>query len=772
MNPSTWLRVSDGTQPRAFEFGPYRLEVEERLLLRGAEVIHLTPKAFDTLALLVRRSGHLLSKDEFIRELWPDAHVEENNLAQYISLLRRTLENGVEGSAYIETVPRAGYRFVAAVREVNGATGSGANGNGIASAAAVVSQTVGGIPHPQEVRVRNDKLRVFVAGTLILLLLAAVTIYRFRSLSKAPAPATAPATAASLIRLTSDSGLTMSPALSPDGKLIAYASDREGAGNLDIWVQPVAGGAPVRLTKDESDDYAPAFSPDGQTLAYRSEREGGGIYAVPVTGGAPRKIAAYGRRPKFSPDGKWIAYWVGTESGDNTGVFMVPGAGKIFVAAASGGVARELCSEFAAAGYPIWTPDGKHLLFLGNRDRNFYHADTMDWWVAPVDGGPTVEAGLSGALKGLGFASASWAPEAWTPDGQGVLMSATHADTRNIWRVPISPNGWRISGVPQRLTFGTATDSQPSLAGNQVVFASQTGSLNIWSLPLDANRAEPTGGPVKLTDSAFAHGYPAVSPDGTKVAFSLQRSGHREIWLKDLRTAKETAMPMPRGPSFNPNFSPDGNVLLYRTVENKTAVAYEVSLSSGSAELICQGCSDYGWFSDQKRLVLVGTSPARISILDLATKQRMGLLDHPAYLLWNPRLSPDDRWVSFNATAQGRSRIFVAPVRDAGLVPEHEWIAIADSGWDDKPRWSPDGNTLYFVSQRDGFRCIWAQHLDAQKRPMGSAFAVFHAHESRRSMSSVGPGDLGISVARDKIVFNMDERTGNIWMTNLDAGRR
>jgi DNA-binding winged helix-turn-helix (wHTH) protein/tetratricopeptide (TPR) repeat protein len=119
-----------GTQPRAYQFGPYRLEVQERLLLRGSQVIRLTPKAFDTLALLVRSSGHLLSKDELIQELWPDAHVEENNLAQYISLLRRTLEDGMEGSAYIETVPRVGYRFVAAVRELNGAGENGAHENG------------------------------------------------------------------------------------------------------------------------------------------------------------------------------------------------------------------------------------------------------------------------------------------------------------------------------------------------------------------------------------------------------------------------------------------------------------------------------------------------------------------------------------------------------------------------------------------------------------------------------------------------------------------
>jgi dipeptidyl aminopeptidase/acylaminoacyl peptidase len=149
----------------------------------------------------------------------------------------------------------------------------------------------------------------------------------------------------------------------------------------------------------------------------------------------------------------------------------------------------------------------------------------------------------------------------------------------------------------------------------------------------------------------------------------------------------------------------------------------------------------------------------------------MALLSHPAYVLWNPRFSPDDHWVLFSATMLGRARIFVAPFRNAGLVPEREWIAITDSAWDDKPRWSPDGNILYFISQRDGFRCIWAQRLNDRKRPVGPAIPIFHAHEARRSLANVGFGDLGISVARDKIVFNSSERTGNLWMANL-YGRR
>ena len=101
-----------------YEFGPFRLEPSERLLRRSGESVSLPPKAFETLLLLVQNSGHVLSKDELMRTLWPDTFVEENNLTQHISQLRRALGDTSNGHVYIETVPRLGYRFVAPVREV------------------------------------------------------------------------------------------------------------------------------------------------------------------------------------------------------------------------------------------------------------------------------------------------------------------------------------------------------------------------------------------------------------------------------------------------------------------------------------------------------------------------------------------------------------------------------------------------------------------------------------------------------------------------------
>jgi TolB-like protein/DNA-binding winged helix-turn-helix (wHTH) protein/Flp pilus assembly protein TadD len=101
--------------PRLYEFGPFRLDPTERKLLRGNEMVALTPKAFDTLLLLVRNSGHLLEKDELITMLWPDSFVEEGSLSNNIFLLRRALG---EDPAFIETVPRRGYRFIGAVRQL------------------------------------------------------------------------------------------------------------------------------------------------------------------------------------------------------------------------------------------------------------------------------------------------------------------------------------------------------------------------------------------------------------------------------------------------------------------------------------------------------------------------------------------------------------------------------------------------------------------------------------------------------------------------------
>src|SRR5215203_1196361 len=128
-----------------YEFGPFRLDTSERLLLRAGVRVPLTEKAFDTLLALVRRGGSLASKEELMAEVWPDAFVEENNLDKSISAIRQALGDKASAPEYVETVRGRGYRFVAPLSEARGE-------------AAGATQTAEGAPTPAEPLVRSRSL--------------------------------------------------------------------------------------------------------------------------------------------------------------------------------------------------------------------------------------------------------------------------------------------------------------------------------------------------------------------------------------------------------------------------------------------------------------------------------------------------------------------------------------------------------------------------------------------------------------------------------------
>src|SRR5215218_8089977 len=103
--------------PQFYDFGHFRLDLTNHILLRDGNTVSLTPKALDTLVVLVRNKGRILTKDELLKAVWPETFVEEGTLAQNIFTLRKAL-GGSEGKQYIETIPKRGYRFVASVTEV------------------------------------------------------------------------------------------------------------------------------------------------------------------------------------------------------------------------------------------------------------------------------------------------------------------------------------------------------------------------------------------------------------------------------------------------------------------------------------------------------------------------------------------------------------------------------------------------------------------------------------------------------------------------------
>ncbi|RPI18668.1 MAG: serine/threonine-protein kinase, partial [Acidobacteria bacterium] len=166
----------------------------------------------------------------------------------------------------------------------------------------------GALTAPAAVRPKPSRLWIWVAPAVLFLAAAAVWL----SWPSQPVPAEPEAM---LTRLTYHGGFTTDPALSPDGRLLAYASDRAGAGGMDIWVQQIGGGEALRLTRDGAENREPSFSPDGTKIVFRSTRDGGGIYTIPALGGVSRRIASGGNNPVFAPGGDSVAYYKGNTGG-------------------------------------------------------------------------------------------------------------------------------------------------------------------------------------------------------------------------------------------------------------------------------------------------------------------------------------------------------------------------------------------------------------------------------------------------------------------------
>jgi len=578
--------------------------------------------------------------------------------------------------------------------------------------------------------------------------------------ASAPAPA--------ITRITSDVGLTAYPALSPDGSLLAYASDRDGDGDLELWVQPVAGRDPIRLTRSEADETEPVFSPDGSRIAFRSSRDGGGIYLVPALGGTERLLAAGGNHARFSPDGRWLAYSV-----TNTRFYATsPGSGSAWVVSVDGGPPRRIAPGFASAHYPVWAPDGKHLLLLGRSDAGRPADETMDWWVVPVDGGVPVRTNAHPELRKLRLGGPTWpywgalVPELWL--GEHVFFSAGAQHTSNLWRIRIAPGTWRVDSPPERLTFGSGLETQPSIALGRVVFASVALNQEVWSLPIDVDAGRIKAPVERLTRNAATDNWPSLSEDGRTLVFYSDRSGNGDIWLKNLETGLERALTSTQATEDWPEIAPDGRSFSYHVRVNNRKVAYRRSIDGADPEKVCEICDYMGRTRDGAWDLYtdIRLEPYGIRMRSRSLGTERAFLNHPKAGLFQALLSPDDRWIVFSAHFSATDRrIFIVPFPEGAGSSERDWIPLTGGGCEDiAPHWSTDGNSVYYVSWSDGFSCLKLQRLDPMtKRPTEAAATVAHFHAASRRLGNVGVSQRGLAVAAGRIAFPVQEITGNVW---------
>lgn len=544
-----------------YEFGSFRLETTERILLRDQEFVPLTPKAYETLLALVESGGRIVEKEELLKKIWPDTIVEEVSLAKKVSILRRTLGEDITHH-YIETVPRRGYRFVAAVRELwqeGEPPISDQSGAAIEPVATDLENRGAKIAMPLP---RNSMplsagsvLQSFSVGRLVWLtvlvgvgLLTGLSFWRVAS-RPASRASTIPL---KTIPLTTFQGRENQLAFSPDGNQMAFVWNGPKDDNPEIYVSLIGAESPLRLTTNPAEDTKPVWSPDGRYLAFmRQLPDSTAFYLIPALGGAERKLVdvfpyqvpSPGNSPYYSPDGKYLAVPDKSSAADPLSIFLV---------SVVSGEKRRITSPPLGMGdhYPAFSPDGKMLAFVRANSLS-----TDDLYVLPLAGGEP---------KRLTFEGTPIQGVAWTSNSKEIIFSSRRNDSAtHIWRIAAG------GGTPERIdTVGKAVQSPAvSLHGNRLAYTQLFDDVNIWQIELDsAGRGRSQ---TELIASTFWDHGPDYSPDGRKIVFASSRSGGDGIWVCESDGSKPRLL-IDCGPyvSGTPRWSPDGRWIAFDSRSN------------------------------------------------------------------------------------------------------------------------------------------------------------------------------------------------------------
>ncbi len=593
---------------------------------------------------------------------------------------------------------------------------------------------------------RKMRTWVFAAAVLLLVFAGAAVLWQLSHKPETPS--------FEMRRLTFESGFVAFPAVSPDGKMLVYTSDREGPHNL--YLQQLNGQQSIRLTSHEAWDVYPNFSPDGSKIVFRSDRDGGGIYEIDTLGGDERRIADYGHLPRFSPDGSTIVYVVSS---------ALMRIGKMYLINAKGGMPRPFQPGFSLRSLgprnsqPVWSPDGGYILFEGSRDGV---PKSLDWWIAPVEGGDPIRI----TAPPMAEQSVIRITVAW--HGKYVYWSEGMTVGMSIYRISISGPPWKVIGVPERITSPLGMQFASSIsADGRLVFSSWTTSDNLWSWPLRANETTISGEGRRITDDTSYKPSLDVAANDSKLAYAAANSPDQglDLRVRDIASGHEEVIASNINRASAPRLSADGSRVAWFDVVEGNRVVYLSEPDTAYPRQVCQNCRVLDFFNTSTEVFIAYIGKQKVR-QNLITGEQTPLFDITGLILWEATLSPDDRWVAFIvARPDGMAALYVAPV-DKEPIPQDSWVQIAeDRNYLGSPNWSPDGRLIYYMSSRDDRYCVWAQRITPGGQPDGAPVGTLHLHGSFQSELWDG-APFGIS--SDILYILLPDVKGNAWMVDVD----
>ena len=385
-----------------------------------------------------------------------------------------------------------------------------------------------------------------------------------------------------MVRLTSYGGEEQDPVLSPDGKTLAFCWDGPERNNFDIYIKLVDAGDPVRLTDSPQFEDYPAWSPDSKYIAFvrSTGKNRDEIYAIPSLGGNERLIGTLRQKDDggicWSADGRHIYFSDETEDlGWRIYKISVETMEKEQVTATIAG--QENLLDYT----PRVSPDGQYLAFVRRSpatSADVYFLNLKNEEITRLTNDDLPINGLT-----------------WTPDSRFIVFNSNRDGAPGLWR--ISPSG----GRPQKIAVSGATLSYPSISlyGNRLVYYEYQVNENIWKVNLENPRIQQ---PVIMT-TQHKH-FANISPDGSKIAYSSNRTGSYEIWICDSDGSNHNQLTHVNSPDHQAiSWSPDGqNIVFSSTAMGLGNRLYVVSVNGEKPKVLANNALLPGWSRDGQKL--------------------------------------------------------------------------------------------------------------------------------------------------------------------------
>jgi Tol biopolymer transport system component/DNA-binding winged helix-turn-helix (wHTH) protein len=630
-----------------YRFGVFELEAHTGELRRNGIKLKLQDQPYQVLLKLLEHAGQTVTREQLRSALWPaDTFVDfETGLNTTIKRLRETLGDSAENPAFIETVPKRGYRFIAPVTAPN-------------SESEPVAEKV----DPGR-RIRLSTVLLFGAVMILAVFLVGFVLRRWSAASSLPTRVL------DFTQLTSD-GQAKQGRLLSDGSRI-YFSEVLPVGRIIAQVS-AKGGETTIIPTTVSNPRPVDISPDGTELLILSgsisKKEytyGGGLWILPVAGGSAQPVDNV-----FATDAVW---------GARAETILYCDGQDLYIVNRDGSNRRKLLTVSGYVDSLRWSPDRQLLRFTMT---NKHMGGTSSIWEVSADGTGLREVvpGLPGSVVCCG---------AWMANGDDFVFQWTRTGRTDLWELHGSHSVLRP--VPTRLTAGPMSYSEPtpSSVRNE---AFVVGSIPRAEL---VKYVEDTAELVPYLSGISAEGVEA-SRDGQWVVYTLFPEG--TLWRSNMTGSERVQLTFPPMHAFLPRWSPDGKQIAFiGSTSGDHWTTYLIPANGGVAKQMIPGdeeIADAMWMPDNKSIVFGQWGPVRsrgIKVLDLNTNQVTPLPG--ATKMWSPRISPDGRYIA--ALSQQDSKMMLLDTR----TQKWEELTADYSGY---PSWSRDSKFLYFQDWNRG----------------------------------------------------------------------